>query len=114
MLIANAFQIAGLDLNGGKAIDSSPIIKSSSNSNSGVYVPPQLRGGNNNASQSDLENRDDRASKYDSRDQRGGGSSDYRRGGGGLSRGYNNRDRQSGDFGNFGGRRRYEDNYNGK
>lgn len=102
-------QVADLDLNGGNA-NSDPITKSSSNSGSGVYVPPHLRGGNNSASQSDLDSRDDRGSKYEGREQRGGGSgNEYRRGGGG-GRNYNNRDRQSGDFGSFGGRRRNEDN----
>ncbi|KAL9889902.1 ATP-dependent RNA helicase bel [Glossina fuscipes] len=133
-------QVAGLDLNGGKANNSSPITtKSSSTSSSGVYVPPHLRGGggNNNASQANSnDNRsagldDVRGSttsvsgggsstscKYDSgrdqqQQQRGG---DYRRGGGG--RNFSNR--QSGDFSSFtgarrggGGNNRYEDNYNG-
>ncbi|XP_037944563.1 ATP-dependent RNA helicase bel [Teleopsis dalmanni] len=99
-------QVAGLDLNGGKANNSSPITnKSSSNLASGVYIPPHLREG------VELDNRSDR--KFDNREQRGG---EYRRGGGGNR--FNNRDRQSGDFGNFnrrggGGGNRYEDNYNG-
>lgn len=109
-------QVAGLDLNGGKA-NSSPITKSSSNSGSGVYIPPQLRGGgNHSAAESNLDNRDERGSKYEGREQRGGGGSnnDYRRGGGGGgNRNYNNRDRPGGDFGSFAGRRRNEDNYNG-
>ncbi|XP_033149891.1 ATP-dependent RNA helicase bel [Drosophila busckii] len=115
-------QVAGLDLNGGSANYSGPITsKTSTNSvTGGVYVPPHLRGvgGNNNA---DFDNQgqgfDSAAGPRPDRDQqqqqRGG---DYRRGDRGGNRGYN---RQSGDFGSFGGggRRgggnRYEDNYNG-
>lgn len=104
-------QVAGLDLNGGKA-NSGPITKSSSNSGSEVYVPPQLRESSNyNAGQSNLDNSDERGHRYEGREQRGsGGSNEYRRlGGGGGNRNYYNRS----DFGNFAGRRRNEDNYNG-
>lgn len=104
-------------MNGGKANNSSPITtKGSSDSGSGVYVPPHLRGGSSKALNSEENSRG--APKYDNRDrdqQRGG---DYRRGGGG--RNYNNSsrgDRQSGDFSNFSGRgggargsRNFEDN----
>ncbi|XP_037818969.1 ATP-dependent RNA helicase bel [Lucilia sericata] len=129
-------QVAGLDLNGGKANNSSPITtkNSTTSSSGGVYVPPHLRGASSSSSlkasssSTDVSQpRDDTrgsgnssgsSSKYDNRgDQQRGG--DYRRGGGG--RNFNSRggDRQSGDFSNFGsggsrrGGGRYEDNYNG-
>lgn len=125
-------QVAGLDLNGGKANNSSPITttkNSTSSSSGGVYVPPHLRGDSSaslktssstDVSQSRGGDDTSRGSKYDRDQQRGG---DYRRGGGG--RNFNSRggDRQSGDFSNFGGRGggqrggggggRYDD-YNGK
>lgn len=102
-------QVAGLDLNGGKANNSSPITTKSS-SNSGVYIPPHLRGGGNSAPNANSDNREEGApsTKYEGREQRGGGGGEYRRGGGG--RGYNN------SGGGYGGRRggnRYEDNNSG-
>ncbi|XP_067635387.1 ATP-dependent RNA helicase bel-like [Eurosta solidaginis] len=104
-------QVAGLDLNGGTADNSSPITTKSS-SNSGVYIPPHLRGGGNSAPKADSDNREERApAKYEGRDQRGGGG-EYRRGGGGGGRGYNS----SGGSYSGGGRRgggRYEDDGEG-
>ncbi|XP_015037549.1 ATP-dependent RNA helicase bel isoform X1 [Drosophila pseudoobscura] len=121
-------QVAGLDLNGGSADYSGPITsKTSTNSvTGGVYVPPHLRGGggNNNAAEVDSQGQgqgfDSRAAnpRADSREPQQNRSGEYRRGGGGGGRGYN---RQSGEYGSFGGggRRggggggRFEDNYNG-
>ncbi|TMW51402.1 hypothetical protein DOY81_003526 [Sarcophaga bullata] len=121
-------QVAGLDLNGGEANNSSPITTKNSTTSSagGVYVPPHLRGESSSslkASSTDVsQSREDTKgggnSKYDNnRDQQQQQrSGDYRRGGGG--RNFNSRggDRQSGDFSNFGsgaggGRRggRFED-----
>lgn len=102
-------KVAGLDLNGGKANNSSPITTKSS-SNSGVYIPPHLREGGNSAPNANSDNREEGApsTKYEGREQRGGGGGEYRRGGGG--RGYNN------SGGGYGGRRggnRYEDNNSG-
>ncbi|KAM7363203.1 ATP-dependent RNA helicase bel [Cochliomyia hominivorax] len=122
-------QVAGLDLNGGKANNSSPITtkNSTTSSSGGVYVPPHLRGASSSSlkgsSSTDVSQpRDDTrgggnsGSKYDRDQQRGG---DYRRGGGGRNFNTRGGDRQSGDFSNFGGsgggRRgggRYDD-YNG-
>ncbi|XP_065355114.1 ATP-dependent RNA helicase bel [Calliphora vicina] len=129
-------QVAGLDLNGGEANNSSPITtknSTTSSSGGGVYVPPHLRGASSSSSlkassSTDVSQPRDESrgggnsGKFDNRDQQRGG--DYRRGGGG--RNFNSRggDRQSGDFSNFGsggagsggGRRggggggRYEDN----
>uniref|UniRef100_A0A1L8ED58 RNA helicase n=1 Tax=Haematobia irritans TaxID=7368 RepID=A0A1L8ED58_HAEIR len=119
-------QVAGLDLNGGGANNSSPITTkgSLSSSQASVYVPPQLRGDTNfapkasNSNDSRYESRgggskyDNRGGDRDQHQQRGG---EFRRGGGG--RNFNSRgDRQSGDFSNFSGRRgggRTEDNLNG-
>ncbi|XP_073836686.1 ATP-dependent RNA helicase bel [Musca autumnalis] len=114
-------QVAGLDLNGGRANNSSPITTKSSLSSSqaDVYVPPQLRGDTNfapktsNSSDSRYESRSGGNRGGDRDSQRGG---EYRKGGGG--RNFNSRggDRQSGDFSNFSGRRgggRFDDNYNG-
>ncbi|XP_061389225.1 ATP-dependent RNA helicase bel-like [Musca vetustissima] len=114
-------QVAGLDLNGGRANNSSPITTKSSLSLSqaDVYVPPQLRGDTNfapktsNSSDSRYESRGGGNRGGDRDSQRGG---EFRKGGGG--RNFNSRggDRQSGDFSNFSGRgggRRYDDNYNG-
>uniref|UniRef100_T1PI52 RNA helicase n=1 Tax=Musca domestica TaxID=7370 RepID=T1PI52_MUSDO len=113
-------QVAGLDLNGGRANNSSPITTKSSLSSSqaDVYVPPQLRGDTNFAPKTS--NSSD--SRYESRGGNRGGDRDSQRGGefrrGGGGRNFNSRggDRQSGDFSNFSGRRgggRYDDNYNG-
>ncbi|XP_054738368.1 ATP-dependent RNA helicase bel [Anastrepha obliqua] len=105
-------QVAGLDLNGGKANNSSPITTKSS-SNSGVYIPPHLRGGGNSAPNANSDNREERtpSSKYEGREQRGGGGGEYRRGGGG--RGYNNSGGGYSGGGRRGGGGRYEENSGG-
>uniref|UniRef100_A0A0K8U8P4 RNA helicase n=1 Tax=Bactrocera latifrons TaxID=174628 RepID=A0A0K8U8P4_BACLA len=103
-------QVAGLDLNGGKANNSSPITTKSS-SNSGIYIPPHLREGGEGgiiAPNANSDNREEGApsTKYEVREQRGGG--EYRRGVGG--RGYNN---SGGGYGARRGGNRYEDNNSG-
>ncbi|XP_017473537.1 PREDICTED: ATP-dependent RNA helicase bel [Rhagoletis zephyria] len=102
-------QIAGLDLNGGTANNSSPITTKSS-SNSGVYIPPHLREGGNSAPDANSDNREERtpSSKYEGREQRGGGGGEYRKGGG--SRGYNNSGGGYGGGGRRGGGGRYDEN----
>jgi len=108
-------------LNGGTADNSSPITKTSTSSATEIYVPPQLRGGNNNSSTNTArEGGNTWNSSSTSRFEKGGDN--YRRGGGNTNnRGYNNQ-RQGGEYNNYngsGGRRggggRYnEEDFNGK
>ncbi|XP_055377428.1 ATP-dependent RNA helicase bel [Condylostylus longicornis] len=114
-------QVAGLDLNDGNADSGTSVNKNSSSSTTARYIPPHLRGGNNNViiNSSTFElnkNRDrdfdkDRDYKNDRdfrNDREARNNSDYQRGG---NRKFNNRDRldRGSDFGNFS--RRRDDNY---
>uniref|UniRef100_A0A0K8TQY4 RNA helicase n=1 Tax=Tabanus bromius TaxID=304241 RepID=A0A0K8TQY4_TABBR len=104
-------QVAGLDLSDGQADSGNPVNDSSSSSNTnsaGRYVPPHLRGNNNNSiSDSGRDSRDFKSSDREFR----GGDREYR-GNNSEFRRFNNRDRidRGADFGNF-ARRRNDENY---